>query len=188
MKKIPSFFLAFFSFFLVIGQSSEEVDQTFSSNIQVYTPSKLLAKGQWDIKWFNNLYTQIREVNENGKQTRFARQNFFTSSLDLFTGVSNLNRVNLGIVLEYRVNTTRGQPFSEVFTLKNNPDKRSGLTSIAPAIKFTPFSQWEKFSIQTALSFPLLNKERENEVFLDQKRYTWQNRFFYDYATQSRKF
>lgn len=49
---------------LLSAQEIEETQPT-QSNIQTYTPSKLLSKGQWDIKWFNNLYTETKSINEN---------------------------------------------------------------------------------------------------------------------------
>ena len=79
------------------------------SNIQTYTPTKLLSQGQWDIKWFNNLYTEVKRKDKNGDKINFSRQNFFTSSLDVFTGVSSSNRLNVGVLLEYRSNTILGK-------------------------------------------------------------------------------
>ena len=58
MKKL--FALLCFVSCLVYRQ--EALDQP-QSNIQTYTPSKLLSKGQWDIKWFNNLYTEVKGRN-----------------------------------------------------------------------------------------------------------------------------
>ena len=55
---------------LVYGQ--EELDPP-QSNIQTYTPSKLLSRGQWDIKGFNNLYTEVKGRNERGNKTEFPR-------------------------------------------------------------------------------------------------------------------
>lgn len=51
----------------VTGFSQENQEQQ-KSVIQEYTPSKLLNKGQWDIKWFNNLYTQTESTFSNGKE------------------------------------------------------------------------------------------------------------------------
>lgn len=45
------------------GQDDVETEK---SNIQTYTPSKLLDKGQWDIKFFNGLYTQTKLANSSG--------------------------------------------------------------------------------------------------------------------------
>ena len=176
MKKL--FVLLCFICCLVHGQ--EELDQP-QSNIQTYTPTKLLSQGQWDIKWFNNLYTEVKRKDENGDKINFPRQNFFTSSLDVFTGVSSSNRLNVGVLLEYRSNTILGKNILAPFGFSRQSYRRSGLSSIAPAIKYTPIKSWARFAIQTSFSFPLFENETEDGIFLDQKGYTFQNRFFYDY-------
>lgn len=176
MKKL--FVLLCFICCLVHGQ--EELDQP-QSNIQTYTPTKLLSQGQWDIKWFNNLYTEVKRKDENGDKINFPRQNFFTSSLDVFTGVSSSNRLNVGVLLEYRSNTILGKNILVPFGFSRQSYRRSGLSSIAPAVKYTPIKSWARFAIQTSFSFPLFENETEDGIFLDQKGYTFQNRFFYDY-------
>lgn len=161
--------------------SQEQDDSIQGSNIQNLTPSKLIAKGQWDIKLFNNLYTQNESTfaSEDG-----IRQNFFTSTLEAFTGVSDTKRVNLGAIVEYRAN-------GRDFVLQNGTTERrttSGVTSIAPAIKVVPFKKVGNFSILSAFSIPLVSQEvDDNGVFLDQDGFTWQNRFFYDYTFPGKK-
>ena len=151
------------------------------TNIQNLTPSKLIAQGQWDVKLFNNFYTQTESTfaEEDG-----IRQNFFTSILEVFTGVSPTKRINLGVIAEYRNN-------SRDFVLENGSTESrstSGITSIAPAIKFVPFKNVGNFSILSAFSIPLLDSEfDDNGVFLDQNGFTWQNRFFYDYTFPGKK-
>jgi hypothetical protein len=149
------------------------------SNIQEYTPSKLLDKGQWDIKWFNNLYTQTKSTFSNGKEPR---ETFFTSSVDVFTGVSDSNRFDIGLLLEFRSNVIGDRDALDVFQFAGDASTaRSGFTSFAPAIKFNPFKNVSNFTIQTAIHIPLVDNETENGVFLDQKGFTFQNCFFYDY-------
>ncbi len=176
MKKL--FALLCFISCLVYGQ--EEIDQP-QSNIQTYTPTKLLSQGQWDIKWFNNLYTEVKGRDQYGNKTKFPRKNFFTSSLDVFTGVSSDNRLNVGLLLEYRSNTILGKNILAPFGFSTQTYRRNGLSSIAPAIKFTPIKSWARFAVQTSFSLPLFENETEDNIFLDQKGYTFQNRFFYDY-------
>ncbi len=176
MKKL--FALLCFISCLIYGQ--EEIDQP-QSNIQTYTPTKLLSQGQWDIKWFNNLYTEVKGRDDRGNKTRFPRKNFFTSSLDVFTGVSNDNRLNIGLLVEYRSNTILGKNILAPFGFSTQTYRRNGLSSIAPAIKFTPIKNWARFAVQTSFSLPLFENESEDGIFLDQKGYTFQNRFFYDY-------
>lgn len=166
---------------------SQEADKNEKSNIQTYTPSKLLNKGQWDIKWGNNLYTETKGADENGKSSAKLRQNFFTSSLEVFTGVSDNNRFNIGFLAEFRSNTIGGRQALSVFSLEDTNTDRKGITSIAPAVKFQPFKRVSNFSVQTAIHIPLVKNESENGVFLDQASWIFQNRFFYDYTFEENK-
>lgn len=175
MKK----YIALLVFTIAFSGFSQEDEQSQKSNIQEFTPSKLLNKGQWDIKWFNNLYTQTKSTFSEGKE---ARQTFFTSSFDVFTGVSDSNRLNVGLLVEMRSNVIGDRDALDVFKFDGESGTaRSGITSFAPAVKFNPIKSISNFTIQTAFHIPLVDNESENGVFLDQKGFTFQNRFFYDY-------
>lgn len=157
-----------------LGTFAQNDNAQSGSNIQNLTPSKLIDKGQWDIKWFNNYYTQNESTfaAEDG-----IRQNFFTSTLDVFAGVSSSKRINVGAILEYRNNNR------DFITGQSTDNRsRSGITSIAPAIKIVPFANVGNFSVLSALHIPLVDQETENGVFLDQNGFIWQNRIFYDYT------
>lgn len=178
--KIVSIAIIAFSF-NAFGQEGE--DQ--KSNIQTYTPSKLLDKWQWDIKFFNNLYTETSS-RFNGVKADKARETYFTSTLDIFTGVSDNNRLNIGLLLEYRSNTIKGKSATSVFNFADDNSSRNGLSSFAPALKWQPIESVGNFSIQSAFHIPVIDKESDaNGVFLDQTAYTFQNRFFYDYTLPS---
>ena len=165
---------------------SQEDEQTSKSNIQTYTPSKLLKKGQWDIKWFNNLYTET-DGKFNGEKSDKLRENYFTTSFDIFTGVSDSNSLNVGLLFDIRSNTIGGRNAFDVFSFDGESGSaRSGLTSIAPVIKFNPLKSISNFTVQTAFHIPLIGEESDARgVFLDQTAYTFQNRFFYDYTLSS---
>ncbi|NVK52772.1 MAG: hypothetical protein HWD85_07535 [Flavobacteriaceae bacterium] len=179
--KISILLFAFIASTFIVNAQDED-----KSNIQTYTPSKLLNQGQWDIKWFNNLYTETKFANSSGAKTSKARENYFTSSIEAFTGISENNRVNIGAIIEYRSNTKGGRQALSVFSFKDDPaTERKGITSIAPAIKFQPFKNIGNFSIQTAIHIPLVKNETENGVFLDQTAWAFQNRLFYDYSFNS---
>ena len=173
-----------FAILLIGFQSFAQEDDTedSKSNIQTYTPSKLLNKGQWDIKFFNNLYTQTKR-DDKGATVTEPRANFFTSTIEAFTGISENNRFNVGAIIEIRSNTFNGRNALSVFSF----DERSGITSIAPAVKFQPIKSVSNFSIQSALHIPLLKKgdEKSPQGFLDQTAWTFQNRLFYDYTFDS---
>ena len=174
--------------FLVSNTYSQEDNTISKSNIQTYTPSKLLSKGQWDIKWFNNLYTQTKLANSKGntKTDLNGRSNFFTSTIDVFTGISEDNRFNVGAIIEIRSNTIGGRQALSVFSLTDDPaTERKGITSFAPAVKFQPFKNVGNFSIQSAIHIPLVKNETENGVYLDQTAWIFQNRFFYDYSFEN---
>lgn len=180
MKKIITL-VAIISFTFT-GFSQEE-PETQKSVIQEYTPSKLLDKGQWDIKWFNNLYTQTESTFSEGKEPR---QTFFTSTIDIFTGLSESSSFNVGLLLEFRSNVINDRGALDVFLFDGESGTaRSGFTSFAPAVKFNPIKSISNFTIQTAFHIPLINQETEDGVFLDQKGFVFQNRFFYDYTFPS---
>jgi len=172
----------------LVGFSQDDTDdqdepKQEKSNIQQYTPSKLIGKGQVDLKWFNNLYTETKSTFADGKQPR---QSFFTSTFEFYTGVGQNKRVNLGLIARLRSNVISSQNDErgalDVFNFSGDDNSRSGLTAIAPSIKFVPFASLSNFSIQSSIFIPLIDNEVENGVFLEQKGYVWQNRLFYDYT------
>ena len=185
MKKVIVIVIILTSFATFAQQDSTVVEQ---SNIQNYTPSKLLEKGKWDIKWFNNLYTQTERTDKGVKST-IDRESFFTTSLEIFTGVSNNKKINAGLIVEYRSNTFDGQSATSVFSFKNEVGKsRSGLSHIAPSIKVSPFNKLSNFSIQSSFFIPVFKEESNENGFLAANSYIWQNRFFYDYTFKGNKF
>ena len=174
--------------FLGISSVAFAQDEVVESNIQNYTPSKLLEKGKWDIKWFNNLYTQTR-TNSDGKNFNVPRSNFFTTSLEVFTGVSDSKKFNAGVILEFRSNSFGDQSATSVFSFNNEIGKsRSGLGHIAPSVKVAPFASLPRFSVQSSFFIPVFDKETNENGYLAQKSYIWQNRFFYDYTFPGNKF
>ncbi len=178
-KKIATTFLLLFA--ITFGFAQDDDDQG-GSVIQTLTPSKLIGKGQYDIKWFNNLYTETEDLFGPGGESRtIPRQTFFTSTLEAYTGVGENKRWNVGVILEFRSNVVGGRDALEVFQFDGERNTaRSGFTSFAPSVKFVPLKNVNNFSIQSSFFIPLVDNETENGVFLDQKGFTFQNRFFYD--------
>lgn len=168
------------------GNEMDDTSKTNNqSNIQKYTPSKLIGTGQYDLKWFNNLYTQTKSTFSEGREPR---QTFFTSSLEAYTGIGNNKKWNVGVIFQLRSNVINDRPATDVFKFDGeNSTARSGLTALAPSIKFVPFALLNNFSIQSSIFIPLIDNETENGVFLGQNGYIWQNRFFYDYSFPGNK-
>ena len=163
-----------------VGFAQEDEEEQQGSVIQTLTPSKLIGKGQFDIKWFNNLYTQTESTFSEGREPR---ETFFTSTVEAYTGVSDSRRVNVGVILEFRSNVIADRDALDVFSFDGERGTaRSGFTGIAPSVKVVPFANVNNFSIQSSLFIPLIDNEVEEGVFLDQNGFIWQNRFFYDYT------
>lgn len=185
MNKLKSSAAILSILFSVNISAQEEVQE--SSNIQNYTPSKLLEKGKLDIKWFNNLYTQTKEE-ANGNIRDIPRSNFFNSSVEIFTGVSESKKFNAGIILEFRSNSFDDE-IGSVFRFKSAVgDSRVGVSHIAASVKVAPFSALSRFSIQSSFFVPLFKEESNEFGYLANKSFIWQNRFFYDYTFTGNKF
>lgn len=168
---------------------SQESDSSEKSNIQNYTPSKLLEVGKWDIKWFNNLYTENESVDSDGVKSSKKRENYFNTSLEVFTGVTKSKWLNVGVVAEYRSNTFQDRSPLSVFVFGNETGKgRSGLGHIAPSIKVAPFKKISNFSFQSSFFIPTHTEESNKDGYLTENSYIWQNRFFYDYTFAGDKF
>ena len=178
--KIKNIYIAIIIGLSLSTYSVAQDNQRGTSNIQQFTPSKLMAKGRWDIKWFNNLYTETESTFSTGD---IPRNNFFTSTIEVYTGIGKNKRWNIGGIVEMRSNAIGGRGALEVFQFDGESGSaRSGITSLAPSVKFVPIASVSNFSIQSNFFFPLVDNETEEGVFLDQKGYIWQNRLFYDYT------
>jgi len=161
MKKIITTSMALL--FLVSSAFSQ--DEESQSNVQTFTPSKLLRQGQWDIKFFNSLYSQTKQTNGRSSQRRIPRQTFFTSTTEVFTGISENSRVNIGAVVVLKSNTLNGQnPFETLSFDDNGNDLRSGLTSIAPAIRFQPFPSIPTFSFTSSFVIPIFEDKADTDT------------------------
>ena len=169
--------------------NAQEQEATTKSNIQNYTPSKLLGKGKWDLKFFNGLYTQTKSTLGGSSEVSEAdRENYFTNTNEIYTGISNNSRVNIGLIVQIRSNTFSDRSPLTVFNFEDNTtDARSGLTNIAPSIRFQPFKSIANFSVTSSFYLPVFETVSNSKftgsagvLYLDQKSFAWENRFFYD--------
>ncbi len=175
-KKIALLIISLF--ILSIGFAQEQTSET--SNIQEYTPSKLLKKGQWDIKFFNSIYTQTEQTDAKSKSQTIDRQTFFTNTTEIYTGVSTTSRVNVGLIFQVRANTYGGAGALEVLNFKDNTtDARSGLTTIAPSIRVQPFKNISNFSFTSSFYIPVF-EDVPNAPYLDKRSFFLETKFFYD--------
>lgn len=158
---------------------SQDVSENQKTNIQKYTPSKLLNKGQWDIKFFNSIYTQTERTEAGSSSVTIARETFYTNTTEIFTGISKNSRVNIGFIFQLRSNTFGGASTFDVFKFEDNASARSGLTTIAPSIRVQPFANTPNFSLTSSVFLPVF-KDKANVPYLDKRSIFWETKFFYD--------
>jgi hypothetical protein len=177
MKKVIA--LLIFGIVTFSGFSQDEKPVQEISNIQEYTPSKLLNKGQWDIKFFNSLYTQKKRTDGGNNSMDIPRESFFTSTTEIYTGISNNSRINIGFIFQIRSNTFGGADALAVFKFENNLQARSGLTTIAPSIRVQPFASVANFSFTSSVYLPIF-EDKAVLPYLDKRSVFWETKFFYD--------
>ncbi len=166
--------------FNFVASQAQENDTVEKSNVQEYTPSKLLKNGQWDVKFFNSIYTQTEQTDAGSTSFTIPRETFFTNTTEVYTGVSDNSRINLGLIFQVRSNTYGGAGTLDVFSFENNGiDSRSGFTTIAPSIRLQPFKNVGNFSITSSVYFPIF-EDKPNAVYLDKRSIFWETKFFYD--------
>ena len=176
-----------------VGGNLSEDGSSGLSNIQRFTPSVLLRKGQVEAKLFNNLYTQT--AFRNGEQELVdlnQRQSFYTGIFQFNYGVDRNSRWNLGFELNVHGVRYDADPSSSFLKVlgndPNNLDFRKMAVSYAgPRIRFAPFRSIPKFSITSTFLFPLRNDlelldDTGNQRFLAHNRASWWTQIFYDYS------
>jgi hypothetical protein len=164
---------------LIFAQDEDDDATGDLTNIQEFTPSKLLKKGQWDIKFFNSIYTQTERTDAGSTSVTIPRETFFTNTTEIYTGISENRRVNIGFIFQVRSNTFGGAGALDVLQFKNSGNARSGLTTIAPSIRVQPFKSLSTFSFTSSIYFPLF-EDRANAPYLDKRSIFWETKFFYD--------
>ncbi|MGH1384822.1 hypothetical protein [Kordia sp.] len=171
--------LLFVSFSFAQDQDQDDETTDEKSNVQEYTPSKLLKKGQWDIKFFNSIYTQTERTDAGSTSVTIPRETFFTNTTEIYTGISDNRRVNIGFIFQVRSNTFGGAGALDVFNFKDDATSRSGLTTIAPSIRVQPFKNISNFSFTSSIYLPIF-KDKANAPYLDKRSVFWETKFFYD--------
>lgn len=165
--------------------------QGSKSNVQTYTPSVLLKKGQTDVTIFNSIYTQTKS-NWMGQDFSGTRETFAGSWVQITRGVSKNARINVGLDINIKASgrapgDSSFAAIGEAFAFSNDANHRFGVTTIGPKIKIAPFEGVGNFSIESILWIPVgsflegRNADAGGELyFLDWERLIWWNRFYYD--------
>ena len=129
-----------------------------------FYPTKLYQKGAFEVKLFNNYYTEA--FKEGSSMSNF-RQDFYASFLQVLIGTDK--NLNFGLDLKYRSAATSNDksnrflafPFKDISELVEDPNinfRRTGLSAIGPRIKYTVKSEKGAISILHAVYFPTLTQ------------------------------
>ncbi len=150
-----------------------------ATNTSRYVVSSVVPKGGYELKWFNNLYSQI--LPRDGRTS--VRESFFTSIINFVYGV--VPQLNVGFDVRYRAFTSHDAPASALkfFSKEDATRSRGTLATIGPKVRFAPNRFWPNFSIQSAFWIPLKkNLEGQNvEPWVDWQGPTWWTQFFNDF-------
>ncbi len=149
--------------------------------------SNLYGKGQFEINFFNNYYSQ---VDEDLRGDPISRYDFLTSLVQLTYGWSE--SLNLGVDLRFRsVSQNLEDPSLKFESLQfsntgtrfidgiESGYQRVGLTALNLRVKYKPFRQFRYLTTQQTISIPLLFKE-EGKGFIDWTGFSFQHQFIYD--------
>ncbi|MEM7660392.1 MAG: DUF547 domain-containing protein [Bacteroidota bacterium] len=158
------------------------------TNIQIYTPSVLLKRGQVRFQMFHNLYTQTGFRDGNGKFVDLERrETFYTGIFRLDFGLTKRARWNVGIEGNLQGVRYDGNPNSSALRYLSGTEtdllaQRTALTTLGPRIRFQPIARVPNFSVTSIFYFPLANdlERPEDFGFLSHNRATWWTQFFYD--------
>jgi len=153
--------------------------------LQEFTPAALLYPGQYEIKLFNNLYTQTSFFNQDSEeQNQNSRSTFNTLLTSFLYGISNSINIGFDLWIRSVKNDDKNESPLNVFDLKNTSTSRTAISSFGPKIKFDPFSDGflDGFSVQSSFLIPLASNLEggDNQPFLDFDSFLWLNQFYYD--------
>ncbi|MFK8056442.1 MAG: DUF547 domain-containing protein [Saprospiraceae bacterium] len=166
------------------GSISKDVqDATQSSasggaNASRYVVSSTIAKGTYEFKLFNNLYSQ---------DAAGERATFFSSTLSALYGLNE--RINVGFDARYRrVRYDQDGETNNLAVLASpgpNSQFRQGLTGFGPKIRIAPFLAAPNFSIQSTYLFSTqedASGQANGQRFIDFDGDTWITQLFNDFT------
>lgn len=138
------------------------------------TPAYMLRPGQWEAKWYNQVYTQTAYFDGSGTAIdQGARSSYYSGIL---TGMVGLRaRINVGVeawLQSVRYDAKDHSPLRVLF-FENIPGSRTALTFLGPKVRI-PLNRL--MSLQSSFLFPTAKdpEGRNNgRVYLASENYIW---------------
>ncbi len=159
--------------------SSQANNTSGGNNASRYIVSSTIPKGSFEVKIFNNLYTQKTGNGDNLTD----RSTFFSTSTSYLYGLNN--RFNIGINTRYRRVRNDQLPSSPFSVLGSSEaiSARQGITTLGPQIRYAPVEKWTNFSVQSSFVFAIGDDltGSATQPFIDWDGATWNTQFFNDF-------
>ena len=138
------------------------------------TPAYMLLPGQWELKWYNQVYTQTAYFDGSGTAIdQGARSSYYSG---IFTGMVGLRaRINVGVeawLQSVRFDAKDRSPL-RVLLFEDIPGTRTALTFLGPKVRI-PLNRL--MSLQSSFLFPTAKdpEGRNNgRVYLASENYIW---------------
>ena len=174
-----------------VANSSAGLSAGGGANAARYIVSSTIAKGTWEYKVFNNLFSQ--RTGNDGEGNLTDRSSFYTLTYNVLYGLSD--RFNIGYTGRYRRTRNDNLPSSVLSVLGNSEEnltngQRSGFTGAGPQIRWAPVKKWSNFSIQSQFLFSIGSDLQgrggpDPLPFLEWEGNIWWTQFFNDFAIGS---
>lgn len=157
-------------FFLILMMAAQL--SLGQNNLQNYTPSILFNEGDWEIKSFQNLYTQSKEFDASGAKRDLGRkETFFTSINQFLYGIND--QINVGFDVWVKASNNDADNFAA----------SSGISGFGPKIKIAPIKALPRLSFQSTFLFNKLDDPEGSmgtRYFLEFDANLWLNQIFFD--------
>ncbi len=153
------------------------------NRLQLFTPSSMLEWGQFEAKFFQQLYTQKAFFDGDGNSIEDGnRSNYYSGIGNIVLGYNN--RLNFGVdfwVQSVFIDSTVSSPFM-LFSGNRGPWGRTALTAVGPKVKWQPFSRLNNFTVQSSFLLPVARdpEGRNNDrPYLATQNFLWWTQVFY---------
>jgi hypothetical protein len=154
--------------------------------------SVMMNKNQLEINLFNTINTATRARNSNGDLYNLnARSTYLYNTLQFTYGISENTRWNLGLdlnLVSVRIDARNSSVF-QIFSSKvhGNSQFARAITSIGPRIRWKPFQDNYRLTLQNSFLFPVIN-DAEKQNLLGKNQVYFQSQLLYSFHPVNRIF
>lgn len=155
--------------------------------------SVILKYKQTELNFFTSLISANRYITDAGSLIDIAvKQIYLYNTYQITYGLSANRRFNIGLDLNTmagRIDNDRNSSIFKIFnsSISGNNKYAFAITSIAPRIRWKPFKNNYKFTIQSSVSLPT-SVSNEKQSVLGSNQIYFLSQFLYNYPLNNRLF